>query len=72
MIGSWNTLRSFLKLNLPVEERKEVNTMAEKKSTSLTIRISEELKEQLRQAAEAENRSISNLLEIIVRQALKK
>lgn len=46
--------------------------MAEKKSTSLTIRISEELKEQLRQAAEAENRSISNFLEIIVRQALKK
>lgn len=46
--------------------------MADKKSTCLTIRISEELKEQLRQAAEAENRSISNFLENIVRQALKK
>lgn len=46
--------------------------MSDKKLASLTIRISEELKEQLRQAAEAENRSISNFLENIVRQALKK
>ena len=46
--------------------------MAEKKSTSLTIRISEELKEQLQRAAEAENRTVSNFLESLIKQALNK
>lgn len=45
--------------------------MAEK-SSNLTIRLSPELKEQLQLAAEAENRSVSNFLECIIKEALKK
>lgn len=45
--------------------------MAEK-SSNLTIRLSPELKEQLQRAAEAENRSVSNFLECLIKEALSK
>lgn len=45
--------------------------MADKNST-VSIRLTPELKEQLQRAAEAENRSVSNFVEMLIRQALAK
>lgn len=40
------------------------------KTERIDIRISPELKEQIRQAAERENRSISNFIEAIIKREL--
>lgn len=45
--------------------------MAEK-TCSLTIRLTPELKEQLQRAAEAENRTVSNFLESLIKKAINK
>jgi uncharacterized protein (DUF1778 family) len=42
------------------------------KTERLEIRLTPELKEQLQAAAEAENRTISNYVENLIKQALKK
>ena len=42
------------------------------KTERLEIRLAPELKEQLQAAAEAENRTISNYVENLIKQALKK
>ncbi len=41
--------------------------MAAAKSTTLTLRIDPSLKEALRTAAEQEHRSITNMLEVLIR-----
>lgn len=41
--------------------------MANRKSTTLTIRIDSALKEGLRIAAEREHRSITNMIEVLIR-----
>ena len=45
--------------------------MAEKTDT-LHIRITPELKQQLQQAAQRENRTVSNYLELLIRRELQK
>lgn len=42
------------------------------KTERLEIRLTPEIKEQLQAAAEAENRTISNYVENLIKQALKK
>lgn len=42
------------------------------KTERLEIRLTSELKEQLQAAAEAENRTISNYVENLIKQALEK
>ena len=42
------------------------------KTDRIYIRLTPELKEQLRQAAEKENRTISNYIENLIKQALDK
>ena len=42
------------------------------KTERLEIRLTPELKEQLQAAAEAENRTITNYVENLIKQALKK
>lgn len=46
--------------------------MASIKTASLTIRIEPELKEALRLAAEAEHRSVANLIEVLIREHCNK
>lgn len=53
------------------ERKKEALEVAEK-TCNVTIRLSPELKEQLQRAAEAENRTVSNFLESLIKQALNK
>lgn len=43
------------------------HTMASTKTTTLTFRIEPELKEALRTAAHREHRSISNMVEVLIR-----
>lgn len=45
--------------------------MAEKTDT-LHIRITPELKQQLQQAAQRENRTVSNFIELLIRRELQK
>lgn len=42
------------------------------KTERIYIRVTPETKEQLQQAAEKENRSVTNFLENLIKQALKK
>lgn len=42
------------------------------KTDRIYIRVSPELKEQLQRAAEQENRSVTNYVENLIKQALKK
>lgn len=42
------------------------------KSERIYIRITPELKEQLQKKAEAENRSVTNYIESLIKQAMKK
>lgn len=43
-----------------------------KKTERLEIRLTPKLKEQLQAAAEAENRSVANFVELLIKKALKK
>ena len=40
------------------------------KTETIRLRVTSELKERLRQAAEAENRTVSNYIENLIKQAL--
>lgn len=55
----------------PEVTRAEREPMAEKTDT-LHIRITPELKQQLQQAAQRENRTVSNYIELLIRRELQK
>lgn len=47
-------------------------TMKDNKTTSITFRTTEELKDKLLKLAEKENRKLSNMIEVLLEKALAK